>query len=352
MSSEDEGPEFEAPGWEAIDDALRPIYGTQEPKHWGTVVSWAMGGPDPIQGISAYRSEHQRPHLHYVTYGISNLYDKNPEDDPDVSGFGFELTFRLAQEPDVDPPNWVLNFLQNLARYVFESGRTFGIGHTLPLNGPIERGSSTSICAITFALDPELGQIVTPNGRVKFLQIVGLTEDELEAIQYWNAARFAELLAERNPLLLTDTARDSWLRDDSFQSEVERYTQLEGASCPALYSENARFTADGHSCRLVFGAIVTPDLSRRLAGRIPYGRDFTVYADDAEIRFEPGAVFGFQLKENGITLQIPSDLLGRFRDLLRDKAAICQDVEFPGLTIEIEKTVITDNDGNVTEVVG
>src|SRR5690606_20142881 len=99
---------------------------------------------------------------------------------------------------------WVLNFLQNLGRYVFETGRRFGVGHTVPLNGPIQQNSETKIRAITFVLDPELDRIATPNGTVQFLQIVGLTEDEQEAIEYWNSERFAALISERDPLLITD----------------------------------------------------------------------------------------------------------------------------------------------------
>ena len=139
--------DFEEPrslGWDAIDNALRPIYGDTEPLHWGTIVSWEMGGPDPIRGISAYRRYEPEPHLHYVTFGFSELYEKE-SDNPAVSGWGFELTFRLAQDPQTDPPNWVLSFLQNLGRYVFETGRVFGDGHHMTLNGPIALGSDTEI---------------------------------------------------------------------------------------------------------------------------------------------------------------------------------------------------------------
>ena len=40
-----------------------------------------------------------------------------PGSDPDVSGFGFELTFRVTcKAREAKPPNWALNFLQNLGR--------------------------------------------------------------------------------------------------------------------------------------------------------------------------------------------------------------------------------------------
>ena len=88
-------------------------------------------------------------HYHFVTYGFSELYEKE-SDDPEMSGYGFELTFRLACDAadDDEPPAWPLNFLQNLARYVFSTGNAFDERHHLTLNGPIALGEETGITAI------------------------------------------------------------------------------------------------------------------------------------------------------------------------------------------------------------
>src|SRR5262245_16129374 len=116
------GDEVNAPGWDAIEAAFRPIYGDQEPKHYGTIIRASLGGPDPLDGISAYKRDDGSPHWHFVSLGLTELYSKET-DDPKVSGYGFELTFRLACRPDdKDPPIWALNLLQNLARHVFQSG--------------------------------------------------------------------------------------------------------------------------------------------------------------------------------------------------------------------------------------
>src|SRR5688500_13142342 len=104
----------EAPGWDAIDQALRPLYGDREPYHVGCVVPYSLGGPDPIHGISAYKNVEPVAYWHFVTYGFSELWGKESTD-PETSGYGFELTFRLARrDGDEKPPNWSLNFLQNL----------------------------------------------------------------------------------------------------------------------------------------------------------------------------------------------------------------------------------------------
>jgi suppressor of fused len=37
-----------ASGWDAIDAALQNIYGDREPKHYGTIIPYMLGGPDPL----------------------------------------------------------------------------------------------------------------------------------------------------------------------------------------------------------------------------------------------------------------------------------------------------------------
>lgn len=36
----------DAPGWDAIDSRLREVYGSQEPRHWGTLIRAMLGGPE------------------------------------------------------------------------------------------------------------------------------------------------------------------------------------------------------------------------------------------------------------------------------------------------------------------
>src|SRR6185295_17010434 len=172
---------------------LEPIYGATEPLHWGVLIHARIGGPDFIDGISAYRSQAFTPHWHFITYGFSELYSKESEV-PDVSGFGFELTFRLKSP---DAPMWALGLLQNLGRYVYQTGNGFEAGHYMDLNSTIALGVQTDIRAITFVRDPQLPQAIeTPNGSVKFLQVVGITLDELQAIKCWNSEKFLAAVSD------------------------------------------------------------------------------------------------------------------------------------------------------------
>lgn len=127
-------------GFSAIAKKVQELYPGQEAPYYGPMLPYMLGGDDPLDGIEVWKSEKGIPHWHYVTYGFTELYEKE-SDDPSESGYGFELTFRLKREPEEEqPPAWPMNLLQNIARYVFSSGTwrngygqwTYGIsaGHT------------------------------------------------------------------------------------------------------------------------------------------------------------------------------------------------------------------------------
>ena len=94
---QDDHDDTDTPGWDAINAALAPLYAGQEPRHFGTALPYTLGGQDPLDGISVYWADAPVPHWHYITYGFSELYAKESSD-ADASGYGFELTFRLAAE--------------------------------------------------------------------------------------------------------------------------------------------------------------------------------------------------------------------------------------------------------------
>ena len=203
--------ESAAPGWDAIDSRLKSTYGKQEPKHWGTVISSMLGGEDPLHGISAYECrDGGRDHLHFCTYGYSMLFYDEQAVGSEYSGFGFEMTFRLASSlPPAEQPIWVCNLLQNLARYVFDSGNPFGHLHWIPANGPIYQDSDTALVGLAFVSDPTLPTVDSPHGLVKFIQAFGITQKELDAIQ--SKTRTCEEILkahqQTNPLLVTDLCR-------------------------------------------------------------------------------------------------------------------------------------------------
>jgi hypothetical protein len=196
-----------APGWDAIDQAVAKIYGDQEPQHYAPPVYYSLGGDQPLDGISIY-DDKQNKCYHYVTYGFSELYEKETED-PDISGFGFELTFRLKYETASKTyPIWPANLLQNIAKVTFSKGMVFDEFQTLS-SGPIRIDPSTDITGILFILDKQLGEIKTENGELKFLQIFGLTSAEYKQITEKTLDRreMMEEVQKTNPLGITDVER-------------------------------------------------------------------------------------------------------------------------------------------------
>jgi Suppressor of fused protein (SUFU) len=204
--------EDDSVGWMSIDAQCEKIYGAQEPKHFAPPLHYQLGGDDPLDGISIYQSQEQSKHHHFVSYGFSELYYNEESVGEDFSRWGFELTFRLAPfADDADPPTWPITVMQNLARYVFNSKNYFEEFHFIPMNGPIRLETDTQITAVAFVLDPQLGKIDTPHGEVCFLQMVGITQAEHDALKEVNTlevtAQLLEKLKQKNPLLITDLTR-------------------------------------------------------------------------------------------------------------------------------------------------
>ncbi len=201
--------EDDAVGWNCINTELMKIYSEQEPKHFAPTLPFVVGGEDPLDGISVYESEKQTKHFHFVTYGFSELYYDEESAGKEFSKYGFELTFRLKKENEDDNINWACNLLQNIAKYVFKSGKWFEEFHFIPANGPIRSGFDTEITALAFVLDPELGKIETPHGEVMFLQMVGLTTSEYEQLKQnpQTTENLIEKLKQTNELLISDLTR-------------------------------------------------------------------------------------------------------------------------------------------------
>src|SRR5262245_4865264 len=198
------------PGWDAIEARLATIYGEQEPKHWGTVMRFADGGPDPLDGISAYRGD-DPPHWHFVTFGFSEL-DEKKSSDRKVSGWGFELSFRVKRgKREASPPEWPLPLLQKLARYVFNTKMPFDDEHYIRWGGPVTKLEQTSLEAVVFADDQLLGEFTTPNGRMKVLKAIAITADEHDFAADQGPDKLLARLLRQNPLGVIDLKRRSIL---------------------------------------------------------------------------------------------------------------------------------------------
>ena len=181
----EENTEIHAPGWDAIDAEGKRVYPDQDnPKHYAAMIKWRFGGPDPLDGISVYDGG---DYWHFVTYGLSELYEKESED-KEWSGYGMEFTFKLKKDNYADEEQeikCICGLLQQIARITFKSGEIFNPYEYL-YTGQTEGIDSRQISNITGFItipDTQFQTLNTENGRVDFVEFIGATNNELLALK-------------------------------------------------------------------------------------------------------------------------------------------------------------------------
>lgn len=179
-----ENKENNAYGWDSITKEFERIYlGQENPKHYGTLISWELGGNDPLRGISIYDAGDS---WHFVTYGLSELYEKTSEN-KEISGYGMEFTFRLKKDKydnEESELKCICGILQAIARITFTKGevfKPFEYIYTGQTTG-IDTQQKSNITGFITIPDIKANIIDTPNGKVGFVEFVGATDKELKAI--------------------------------------------------------------------------------------------------------------------------------------------------------------------------
>ncbi|MFP7200893.1 suppressor of fused domain protein [Lysinibacillus halotolerans] len=203
-----------APGWESIDSVFDNLYPNQSPAHYGTLLhSRAIfGGDEYLDGYSIYDSTKGFKHL--VTYGMTELYTNEEAFGGEWSRWGYEMTIKLKEQTN-DECMWAIDMLSNLARYTFTQNRFFEPLQFIAGNGSsLHIGTDSNITALLVVNDTEAEGINTVHGKVEFMQLVGITQRELELLM--ENRKKADVLIEEmkkdNPFLITDMKRtDSYL---------------------------------------------------------------------------------------------------------------------------------------------
>lgn len=163
-----------AHGWDAITGAFEKLYpGQTNPPHRAPVVHRMHDLSEnaaAYDGMSAYDGGE---FWHFVTYGLTELYGKENKN-PDVSGFGFEFTFRLPKLGE-KPPLWAFDFLEAIGKSVW-NGADFAPGHTIK-TGPLDGNANTPQDAVLVLRDPAFPEPVdSPHGRFDLLLLVGVED--------------------------------------------------------------------------------------------------------------------------------------------------------------------------------
>lgn len=199
-------------GWDYIDEIVKKEYDCEPVQNYSVLVSWKMGGNDPLSQISIYETEE---YYHYITYGFSNLDEVKLKEDgskPDYSGWGFELTLKIKKE-QVKDFKWIAVRLQDYARYVFKTKRYFlsnqFIGSDPDSLDGINPEKDSTITAFVTTYDDKFGVQDTPNGKIEFLQLVGITQKEFKKIveKELTPGKMIEKLKESEYGLINDLYR-------------------------------------------------------------------------------------------------------------------------------------------------
>lgn len=198
-----------APGWEAIDGVFEKLYPGQEPAHYASdLAKRAMfGGDQYLDGCSIYDSP--RGYKHIVTYGMTELYADKEALGGEWNKWGYEMTMKLA-ETDNRQCMWAIGMLVNLARYTYTQKRFFEPFQYIAGNGTaICQDRDSRLTALLIVPDTEAEPVDTIYGKTEFIQLVGITEQELAALKAdrTQAKRLYDAMRAENPFLVTDLSR-------------------------------------------------------------------------------------------------------------------------------------------------
>lgn len=198
-----------APGWEAVERVFEALYPGQTPAHYGTnMVARAMfGGDQYLDGYSIYNSLNGYKHI--VTFGMTELYADENALGGEWNKWGYEMTIKLP-ETDNGQCMWAINMLSNLARYTYTQERYFEPFQYIAGNGAsICLNRESKITALMTVTDTEAKPIDTIYGKTQFIQLVGITEEELTKLKEdrGNAELLYDRMRKENPFLITDLER-------------------------------------------------------------------------------------------------------------------------------------------------
>lgn len=197
-----------APGWDAIEEAFCEAYPLGG-EHYATNMAAraVFGGQEYLDGYTIYTSP--KGYKHIVTFGMTELYFDEESFGGEWNGWGYEMTMKL-EETENDKCMWALGMLGNLARYTYTEKRFFEPYQYISGGGSsicLDRDSA--ITALLVVNDTEIKGTDTIYGRTDFMQLVGITQRELEIIKEDpdRAKELADLMRKDNPDLVTDLNR-------------------------------------------------------------------------------------------------------------------------------------------------
>ena len=186
-----------APGRDAIEAAFAKRYPKTEPVCFESELRdrAAFGGDEYLDGFAVYDTG--KGYQHIVTYGMSELYPSMAAFGAEYSKWGYEMTMKVRES-------------YAKARYTFQTGNFFEPGAYIPGDGSsLHPELGSAITGLAIVSDTTVAPIETVHGRVAFLQLVGLTQLELDAVTRDpdTLTGILERMRAENPELVLDMRR-------------------------------------------------------------------------------------------------------------------------------------------------
>lgn len=217
------------------------------------------------------------PHWLFVSRGFTELGEKTQED-PEISGWGFELTCRVPLEASDAEIRWAENAMLSVSRYLADKITFLERYNYLPVNDGAG-SAGCSLRALVVVDDIAMVNTESRNGHFAFFQIVGLTGDEYEAVTEWDAAAIVDLIRARNPLLLTEPKRPSLLADPHFARAVNEGRQRDGSSVGAVYGVSVLWRLDQRNIELHLTTDAVATFISSMRRRLAHGNSMSIFGD-------------------------------------------------------------------------
>ena len=161
--------------WGYIEKRYDEIYLGKSKLNYGTIRKRKEGGAF-LDGFNVYDLGE---FWHYISFGMSEIYEKESEN-RDVSGWGYEYSFKLKKGNEDKAPQWVITPLQKLARYVYNQCLPFDEAHFIPFGSAIIPDLNENLNSFIFSFDPIIGVIDTPTGSLKMLEIYCISQKDID----------------------------------------------------------------------------------------------------------------------------------------------------------------------------
>lgn len=172
---------------------------------------------EPAAVVAGWRGDHWL----FVTVGLTELTHKESAD-PNVSGWGFELSLRAEGTAGAEP-GWAPNVLRFLGSYVFQYRTPLAVGDHAPLPPGLPYDG---LYVMRDALQPTLCQ--GSFGAWELRQVTLVTKWQHELIERWNSYSFDAVLRRSNPRRIVLARPSPELETPAIRAELLDAATAEG----------------------------------------------------------------------------------------------------------------------------